>query len=164
MFFVASDAEHNGQDAAEIGGGIEPRSERNQKWTKTTVQSARLGGGAGGIQDVADAEGERGQGCPAIRSAVQAEGTGKMQSDKCRCDELVHDTMRGGRNGDDRRKESQELANGRCWATEPDVGRVAHGIPARVDRLKCLGNAVVPQQAYPIFKALMMVFEGMEDI
>lgn len=41
-----------------------------------------------------------------------------------------------------------------CWATEPDVGRVAHGIPNRVDRIKCLGNAVVPQQAYPIFKAL----------
>lgn len=31
------------------------------------------------------------------------------------------------------------------WAIEPDVGRVAHGIPKRVDRLKCLGNAVVPQ-------------------
>jgi len=31
------------------------------------------------------------------------------------------------------------------WPTEPDVGRVAHGIPRRVDRLKCLGNAVVPQ-------------------
>lgn len=30
------------------------------------------------------------------------------------------------------------------WITEPDVGRVAHGIPSRVDRLKCLGNAVVP--------------------
>lgn len=41
-----------------------------------------------------------------------------------------------------------------CWAAEPDVGRVAHGIPNRVDRLKCLGNAVVPQQAYPIFRAL----------
>ena len=31
------------------------------------------------------------------------------------------------------------------WAAEPDVGRVAHGVPARVDRLRALGNAVVPQ-------------------
>ena len=33
------------------------------------------------------------------------------------------------------------------WTTEPDVGRVANGIPNRVDRLKGLGNAVVPQVA-----------------
>lgn len=33
------------------------------------------------------------------------------------------------------------------WATEPDVGRVAHGVPGRVDRLRGLGNAVVPQVA-----------------
>ena len=31
------------------------------------------------------------------------------------------------------------------WAVEPPVGRVAHGIPRRVDRLRALGNAVVPQ-------------------
>jgi DNA (cytosine-5)-methyltransferase 1 len=37
------------------------------------------------------------------------------------------------------------------WAVEPDVGRVAHGIPARVDRLKCLGNSIVPQIAELIF-------------
>lgn len=30
------------------------------------------------------------------------------------------------------------------WGAEPDVGRVANGIPARSHRLKCLGNAVVP--------------------
>lgn len=41
------------------------------------------------------------------------------------------------------------------WPAEPDVVRVAHGIPNRVDRLKCLGNAVVPAQFYPIFKAIM---------
>ena len=31
------------------------------------------------------------------------------------------------------------------WEIEPDVGRVANGVSNRVDRLKCLGNAVVPQ-------------------
>jgi DNA (cytosine-5)-methyltransferase 1 len=40
------------------------------------------------------------------------------------------------------------------WQSEPDVGRVAYGIPSRVDRLKCLGNAVVPQQIYPVLKAI----------
>jgi len=33
------------------------------------------------------------------------------------------------------------------WAIEPNVGRVAHGVPNRVDRLRALGNAVVPQVA-----------------
>jgi len=31
------------------------------------------------------------------------------------------------------------------WGTEPELGRVAHGVPHRVDRLRGLGNAVVPQ-------------------
>jgi len=33
------------------------------------------------------------------------------------------------------------------WSVEPNVGRVAHGIPSRVDRLRGLGNAIVPQVA-----------------
>ena len=43
------------------------------------------------------------------------------------------------------------------WEFEPCVDRVAHGLPNRVDRIRALGNAVVPQQAYPIFKAIMEV-------
>ena len=41
------------------------------------------------------------------------------------------------------------------WKPEPRMGRVAHGIPNRVDRIRALGNAVVPQQAYPIFQAIL---------
>mgnify|MGYP004469026193 CR=1 FL=1 len=116
-----------------------------------------------GIADVADAEGKRWNGRAAIRPAVQAEGSGEMQPDKCRCDVPTNNTVRGGCDGDDRRRESQELADGRCWATEPDVGRMASGIPHRGDRLKCLGNAVVPQQAYPIFRALREELTRMEE-
>lgn len=47
--------------------------------------------------------------------------------------------------------------NKHIWELEPDVGRVANGIPNRVDRLKCLGNAVVPQQTYPIFRAIAQI-------
>ena len=108
-----------------------------------------------GIADVADTARERGQGRIAFCAAQPAERSGQMQSDAESGSEAVYDAMCSGCAGDARWGESQELADGRCWAAEPDVGRVAHGVPARVDRLKCLGNAVVPQQAYPIFKALM---------
>ncbi|MCL2851344.1 MAG: DNA (cytosine-5-)-methyltransferase [Firmicutes bacterium] len=49
------------------------------------------------------------------------------------------------------------------WQTEPNVGRVADGIPAQMDRLRCLGNAVVPQQIYPIFKAIATIQGVAED-
>ena len=41
------------------------------------------------------------------------------------------------------------------WRTEPNVGRVAHGVPARVDRLRALGNAVVPQIPEIIGRAIL---------
>ena len=41
------------------------------------------------------------------------------------------------------------------WPTEPDVGRVAHGIPGRVYRLKGLGNSIVPKIAEEIGKAII---------
>jgi DNA (cytosine-5)-methyltransferase 1 len=41
------------------------------------------------------------------------------------------------------------------WSTEPSVGRVAHGGPSRVDRLRCLGNAVVPQVAQKVGEMIL---------
>jgi len=40
------------------------------------------------------------------------------------------------------------------WPTEPDVGRVAHGVAHRVDRLKALGNGQVPRVAATAWKCL----------
>lgn len=55
---------------------------------------------------------------------------------------------------------SQKFFAPRCsrwWQTEPGVGRVVNGVPHRVDRLKGLGNAIVPQIAYEIFKVIAAI-------
>lgn len=44
--------------------------------------------------------------------------------------------------------------------TKSAVGRVAHGVPHRVDRLRGLGNAVVPQIVEFIGKQIMRVEQG----
>ncbi len=41
------------------------------------------------------------------------------------------------------------------WQVEPNVGRVANGVPKRVDRLRALGNSVVPAQVREAFERLM---------
>lgn len=50
--------------------------------------------------------------------------------------------------------EQQDAGDTYWWRTEPDVGRVAHGVPHRVQRLKGLGNAQVPIQAAVAFQIL----------
>ena len=51
-----------------------------------------------------------------------------------------------------------------CWDTEPDIPRLAAKVPHRVDRIRALGNAVVPQQFYPVFKAIADIERDMEDV
>ena len=53
------------------------------------------------------------------------------------------------------RAEQLAAERSRWWESEPDVGRVAHGVPSRVDRLRCLGNAVVPQVVEIIGRAII---------
>lgn len=72
---------------------------------------------------------------------------GERQQKQCRSESIYKGSGR------------QESQRGDWWAIEPDVGRVAHGIPHRVDRLRALGNAVVPQQAYPFYKAIVSMGE-----
>ena len=49
------------------------------------------------------------------------------------------------------------------WADgswEYGIERIARDVPERVNRLKCLGNAVVPAQFYPIFRAIAEIERG----
>lgn len=54
----------------------------------------------------------------------------------------------------------EEPTNGCRWLPEPQLGRVAHGIPRRVDRLRGLGNAVVPQVVEAFGRGILAVAES----
>lgn len=83
---------------------------------------------------------------------AHAEGIGRPegQQDARRCGER-EGTLPG--------EEQCGFVSTSWWDVEPNVGRVVDGIPNRVDRLKCLGNAVVPLQAKTAFEILM----GLDD-
>jgi DNA (cytosine-5)-methyltransferase 1 len=64
-----------------------------------------------------------------------------------------------GKSGDTRANDGgsngESISRDDWWLSEPSVGRVAHGVQFRVDRLRGLGNAVVPAQAREAFERLM---------
>lgn len=129
-----------------IGTGVLPE----QPWG---TESERAG------EAVAHTEGERDKRHAELSASEQSIGPGEMQP------------YTGGSNGNvcnaagerlylrteikmGKPETAEESERSMRWQTEPDVGRVANGVPNRVDRIKALGNAVVPPQFYPIFKAI----------
>lgn len=71
-----------------------------------------------------------------------------------------HDEFRNIANWQSKRQFSTTSSTPAKWQPEPSVGRVADGVPNRMDRIKALGNAVVPQQILPIFKAIVQIEEA----
>ena len=108
--------------------------QREKHTAETGEQTQREPGGCGEV--VADAD----NGGRSLR------GNGKLPAAE----------EAGGSRADHGGREAKYVA-GEWWPTEPNVGRVAYGVPHRVDRLKCLGNAVVPQQFYPVFNAIAQI-------
>ncbi len=106
---------------------------------------------------VADSGGEGlegGQQC----SAPQERKRAPRPVSKSGCDGGVGNVGNSERSGcsrDARWGAGPQLEDRRWWPTEPPVGRVANGVPRRVDRIKALGNSIVPQVAYEIFTAML---------
>lgn len=55
--------------------------------------------------------------------------------------------------------QQRDVGNSSWWQIEPDVGRVANGVAARVDRLRCVGNGQVPIVAATAWRELMALME-----
>jgi len=86
----------------------------------------------------------------------------RMQGDASNSDsQRLQRSEKAGDDGKDWTESRNQLITGcrgvsrSAWEIEPSVGRVANGVPARMDRLKSLGNAVVPQIPEILGKAIM---------
>jgi DNA (cytosine-5)-methyltransferase 1 len=119
----------SGEALADTSGGqIDQREFRDVAEASGCGQGGNAAANAGG-QDVANAFGKRG-----CCGNTEGEHAGNAWESS-------------GGAGHDSRGVAQ-------WLAEPNVGRVAHGIPSRVDRLRGLGNAIVPQVAAEIIRCI----------
>jgi DNA (cytosine-5)-methyltransferase 1 len=76
---------------------------------------------------------------PVAQRNHNGDGGWETTYSKCVPWQDLWETGRVGREG-----QPDQRNRGGPWPVEPDVGRVANGVPARVDRLKAIGNAQVP--------------------
>lgn len=82
--------------------------------------------------------------------SILSDTTSKRQQGQGKC-------IKWGSNSEEEERETNNVVSNSInsqWAVEPELGRVANGIPNRLDRLKGLGNAIVPQVAYEIFRSI----------
>jgi len=126
-----------------------PSGRRNEKKTIRTCE------------DVAHSSIKREGGLP-IRSGGSQQAPGLIK----RSSQDVADTTGQGLEGEESargNRREQGLFTERCgWLTEPDVGRLAHGIPHRVDRLRALGNSIIPQISELLFRRIKCLEEQMQ--
>ena len=120
------------------------RNERFNAKRKQTSQQKGLQTQIGtSSSDVADTSSARLQGCEQLRENEKQTGTRRKGADGSASE--CSDDARGKAN---------------FWQPEPSVGRVAHGIPRRVDRLRGLGNAIVPQIAMRIGQTIKATYDA----
>jgi DNA (cytosine-5)-methyltransferase 1 len=91
----------------------------------------------------------------AVGSEIESSCEDVADSDSGRCESGRKRTEKRSLSEPNGNGEAGEIRQSDYWIIEPNVGRVAHGIPARVDRLRGLGNSVVPQIAQFIAERIL---------
>ena len=124
----------------------EPSSTNERNVSDTNIGDAQTGRErSGGVRKESSKE----------RSSSDASSSSETISNSNikRSQGLVERPQKSRRSNEPTRFRSRARQGG-WWNSEPNVGRVANGIPNRVDRLRGLGNAIVPQVAYEIMKKI----------
>ena len=117
-----------------------------RRWQQPQRRQAQRDSNAswnGTFRNVADADSQR-QSQPERRECQKRRRTG----DGCTAGDAasagLSDGLNGEMGGGTQGLEIVQSQRPDWWTTEPDVGRVAHGLASRVDRLKAIGNGQVP--------------------
>ena len=108
--------------------------------------------------------------CESEGQQIYVSGEGSQRVSQDVADTIVEGREGGLRGREDKTRENIEGHSGcsgathgqsgeAIWLPEPNVGRVANGIPNRTHRLKGLGNAIVPQVAAEIIRCINKVME-----
>ena len=100
-------------------------------------------------------------------NADQTSGSG--EGEEITTSEVAHTNSERGRSGETRREDAENVGQSSrrawdgWWDIEPNVGRVAHGVSKRVDRLKSLGNSLVPSIPYYIGLSIIQSYMANTD-
>jgi DNA (cytosine-5)-methyltransferase 1 len=144
--------EHNGSSAAKIKrGSKEASNNKSEGQIKTSQSEGTSQSRNGGSMEASPRADNVGNTFSSRQHGINRRQS-KQEPQNGRED--VADTNYPGQQKQRRSKpprtEHKAPECGSWWKPEPPVGRVAHGIPRRVDRLRGLGNAIVPQIAQRI--------------
>ena len=155
----AKDANHRRDRVWIVGNANTKRHSPKQGYGKTDeTEQFRSSGTSSSRKIFGNSESKHGNECreysePSERSISKSEKSGSKNflahSISRRCEERESETKSHPRLNCESQRTEQ------FWLPEPDVGRVAHGISNRVDRLRGLGNAIVPQVASEIIRAMV---------